>query len=81
METQENASHVANRDVYIVHNENTLGYSHNYSPDKVACTMVVMAIDYMRGGEPTTIDRMVSVSTANARLATKKDFERFGVIV
>ena len=66
---------------YLVHNNNTLGYSENYAPEKSSCSMIVMAVDYMAGGEPTTIDRQVSVNTANARIATKEDFARFKVIV
>lgn len=66
---------------YLIHNENTLGYSDDYEEGKQFCVMVVMAVDYMRGGEPTTIDRVVLVNTANARVATKEDFEHFNTII
>lgn len=66
---------------YLVHNENTLGYTDMYEEGKPFCIMIVIAVDYTRGGEPTTIDRTVLVNTANARIATKEDFEHFKVIV
>ena len=65
---------------FLVLDENTLGYSENYSPDKSFCSMIVMRADCLRGGDPTTMDRSVLVNIAKARIATKEDFEHFKVL-
>lgn len=64
---------------YIVYNDNTLGYTGNFR--KPFCSMIVLRVDYMAGGDPLTIGKVVLVNTDKARLATKEDFERFKVIV
>lgn len=68
---------------YYIHNDNTLGYPLGADTINLSITpffsMVVMAVDYMRGGDPTLIDRDVLVNSANAREATPSDLQHFKV--
>lgn len=65
--------------MYIVKDENTLGLMVG-QPHKSGCVrMNVMAVDYMKGGDPLLINHQVLAF--NYREATKEDEERFKVIL
>ena len=68
---------------YYIHNNNTLVYPLGVDPGDLyshpCFSAIVIAVDYMAGGEPTLIDREVLVNSANAREATPEDGKRFKV--
>lgn len=67
---------------YIVADENKLGYLIGQpSESSVGVRYVVMAVDYMAGGEPSLIDRNTFVLKKNIRPAIKADGLRFGVCI
>lgn len=63
--------------MYIVRDENTLGYTIGEPSDGKPVGMVVMRVDIMAGGDPTLIDR--DTLAINYREATKEDEERFKI--
>lgn len=63
---------------HIVHKEQLFGYPIG-STQKQTLRMVVMRVDVNKGGDPTLIDRTISVSKFDIREAGPKDYERFGV--
>lgn len=63
--------------MYIVRDENTLGYTIGEPSDGKPVRMVVMRVDIMAGGDPTLIDR--ETLAINYREATKEDEERFKI--
>lgn len=63
--------------MYIVENENTLGYTIG-NVGKIA-RMAVMAVDVANGGDPLLIDK--TIVATNFREANEKDQERFGVVL
>lgn len=63
---------------HIVHKEQLFGYPVG-SPQKQTLRMVVMRVDVNKGGDPTLIDRTISVSKSDIREAGPKDYEHFGV--
>ena len=64
--------------MYIVRDENTLGYTIGSTESK-NLSIVVMAVDYMSGGDPTLIDHETLAAEGTWREATKEDEERFKV--
>jgi len=62
--------------MYIVADENKLGYTIG-KPSKKIARMVVMAVDYIKGGDPTLIDR--ETLAINFREATLEDEQKFKV--
>lgn len=65
--------------MYIVKDENTLGYTVGEAVFGKTVLFIVMAVDYMKGGEPTMIDRESVAVAGSYRKATKADEERFKV--
>ena len=65
--------------MYIVKDENTLGYTIGTIRENKPVTMVVMRVDVEAGGDPLLIDR--TTCAVNYREATKEDEERFQVIL
>ena len=63
---------------HIVHNDRSFGYPIG-SGQKQTIRMVVMRVDVSKGGDPTLIDRTISVSKSDIREAGPKDYEHFGV--
>lgn len=63
---------------HVVYKEHTFGYILSMS-EKGSGTMVVMAVDYMAGGDPLLIDRTISVRKQDLRPAEEKDYEHFRV--
>lgn len=65
--------------MYIVKDENTLGYTIGMIRENKPVSMVVMRVDVEAGGDPLLIDR--TTCAVNYREATKEDEERFKVIL
>lgn len=63
---------------HIVHKDQLFGYPVG-STQKHTLRMVVMRADVSKGGDPTLIDRTISVGKVDIREAGPKDYERFGV--
>ena len=63
---------------HIVHKDREFGYPVG-SIQKQTLRMVVMRVDISKGGDPTLIDRIISVSKSDIREAGPKDYEHFGV--
>ena len=63
--------------MYIVKDENTLGYTIGTVRENKPVTMVVMRVDVEAGGDPLQIDR--TTLAFNYREATKDDEEWFKV--
>ncbi len=63
---------------YVVYKGHTFGYLLSMSGGGSG-TMVVMAVDYMAGGDPLLIDRTTSVLEKDLRPAEDGDYERFRV--
>lgn len=63
---------------HIVHKDQLFGYPVG-STQKQTLRMVVMRVDVSKGGDPTLIDRTISVGKVDIREAGPKDYERFGV--
>ena len=65
--------------MYIVVEENTLGYTIGNAEFGKTVRFIVMAVDYMKGGEPTMLEKESVAVAGTYRLATKDDEERFMV--
>ena len=65
---------------FFVLNENTFGYTFD-SPDEHFVRLNVMAVDYMRGGDPLLLYNQILAPLACRRLATVQDFSHFRVSV
>lgn len=63
---------------HIVHKDREFGYPVG-STQKQTLRMVVMRVDVSKGGDPTLIDRTISVSKSDIREAGPKDYEHFGI--
>ncbi len=63
---------------HIVHKDCEFGYPVG-STQKQTLRMVVMRVDVSKGGDPSLIDRTISVSKSDIREAGPKDYEHFGV--
>lgn len=60
---------------YVVMNENTLGYVIRKSDCQI--TIAVVAVDYMKGGDPTLINRETCGAPSSFRKAQEKDKDTF----
>lgn len=63
---------------FIVFNEHTFGYTH-FDIRSVYYPIKVMAVDYMKGGDPQLLDKRIIVLRDKSRLARLSDFEHFKV--
>ena len=66
-----------NDSTYIVEDNNLFGYTLSEPKDNKPTSMVVMAADIEKGGEPTLIGR--TTLATDYRQATEEDASRFGV--
>lgn len=62
---------------YIVANENKFGYI--VVQGSLGASMVVMAVDYMAGGDPLLIGHRTYVPNDQIREATQSDKDKFNV--
>ncbi len=65
---------------HVVYKDHTFGYILSMTA-RGAGTMVVMAVDYMAGGDPLLIDKTLAVLEQDLRSAEEKDYEHFRVRV
>lgn len=65
---------------FFVLSENTFGYTFD-SADKDFVRLNVMAVDYMRGGDPLLLHNQVIAHANNRRLASIEDFKHFRISV
>ena len=63
---------------FFVFKEHTFGYVEG-SVDKKFMTLWILAVDYMKGGDPQLLNNCVLVDKKDLRLATLGDFEWFSV--
>lgn len=63
---------------FVVYRENTFGYIRG-DMDKAFLRLWVMAVDYMRGGEPLDINGVKLVNKSDIRVATLSDFNHFRI--
>lgn len=63
---------------HIVHKDREFGYPVG-STQKQTLRIVVMRVDESKGGDPTLIDRTISVNKVDIHEAGPKDYEHFGV--
>lgn len=67
-----------NKVTFYVFKEHTLGYVEE-DTNKKFLRLWILAVDYMKGGEPSLLGEEVLVAKQNLRLATLDDFTRFRV--
>ncbi len=63
---------------HIVHKDREFGYPVS-SIQKQNLRMVVMRVDESKGGDPTLINKTISINKSDIRQAGPKDYEHFGV--
>ena len=63
---------------FAVYRENTFGYIRG-DMDKAFLRLWVIAVDYMRGGEPLDINGVKLVNKSDIRVATLSDFNYFRI--
>lgn len=65
---------------FIVLNENTFGYTEGGTQSPF-CRMYVMSVDYLHGGDPMNLDKIIIARKEKCRIATTNDFEHFRISV
>lgn len=63
---------------FFVFKEHTLGYVEG-DTDKEVLRLWILAVDYMKGGEPSLLGNVTLAARKDLRLATLADFSLFGV--
>ena len=69
-----------NKTTFIVLDENTFGYTDG-DISKPFCKLVVLAIQHIKGGEPTLLNNIILAPKGRFRIANRQDFDDYKVSI
>jgi len=72
--------HKTSKTTFIVLDENTFGYTDDDISEPF-CKLVVLAIQHIKGGEPTLLDKIILAPKGRFRIANRQDFDDYKISI
>ena len=72
--------HKTSKTTFIVLDENTFGYTDGDISEPF-CKLVVLAIQHIKGGEPTLLNNIILAPKGRFRIANRQDFDDYKVSI